>query len=714
MAQLNSKKMRDIHLEALQRFQTAFSAEEKGRKKARDDIRFATVDDGQWDDIAKKRRRDRPRYTINKIAATIREINGDYRQNRIELKLRAKTDSAKDIADTAQGLAKAIVSTSSAELASDTAFNHILLGGLGAWRVWNDFTADSPFDQDIVIKPIFDPLTSVWWDPNSKEPTGKDATYCFVVKDMPREEFERKYPKADFVPFSDARLTSLQRDWCNKDDDTLRVAEYIVRKPVEIDVVRLSDGRVITLEDFEAAQDELAAQGIGGQAVRKKKTFKVTRYMLNGSQMLEQPAELPTKFIPIVRVLGYYHWFENCLRYQGIVRNARDAQRVYNYAVSANIEATALAPKDKILYTPKMIKGFEREWASMNVSNSPGLPYNHDAASGGAPQPLSFAQMPNTALVQQSQQAELDIQATMGRRAPAQGEAPSDKSGRAILALQRQSDQSTFELQSNLALSKEYTGEIIMDMMPRIYDAERQVNILGDDDKAEVVFINQTVQDDAGNDQIVNDLSISDFDVIATVGPAYETKRTEAVNVLANLADNPQFGPVIPDLLAKSLDFPFAEELEQRMRKMLIQQGIVEPNEEEAQAMNTPQAQMQQQIQMQQLQMQMQQQQELIRQLQLQNDNLAANTTRIIADTDLKGQSAQKENAEIESTRVKNYTDLLDALVKKAEAGLPIDPNEVVVMKQTLELLSANIAEDELLLIQQNLNRLQNTQQQIG
>ena len=63
-----------------------------------------SLKDGQWEDLAKRRRRNKPRYTINKVAAAVNEVNGNYRQNQIELKARPMQDIAKEEADVYNGL----------------------------------------------------------------------------------------------------------------------------------------------------------------------------------------------------------------------------------------------------------------------------------------------------------------------------------------------------------------------------------------------------------------------------------------------------------------------------------------------------------------------------------------------------------------------------------------------------------------------------------
>lgn len=713
--QLTSTKNKDIHIEALKRFNTAVSCDEDQRAKATDDTYFSEVEDRQWDEHAKKIRLNRPRYTINKVAAAVREVIADYKQNRVELKLRPKNDESKELLDTYTGLVKSIMSEQSAKLAKDNAFKGIATGGISAWRVLPRFNEDSVFDQDITVEPIWQPLTSVWFDPMAKHPAGRDQRYCFVVEDMAKEVFQAKWPKASTEDFQDTGLISLQKAWYNKEKETVRVAEYFRRTEVREEVVQLSDGRVISVKDFDAGTEQFALEQITEVRRKSRKTFEVKRYMMNGSQILQAPDVIPSQFITIIRVLGFYVWLDGKLHYMGMVRNAKDPAMIYNYSTTANIEATALAPKNKLLYTKKMTAGYEREWKNMNVSNAPGLPFNPDESFPGlTPTPLSFAQQPNMALLQQSQQAELDIQGTMGRRAPAQGEAPSDRSGRAILALQRQSDQSTFDLNDSITISEEFTGEVIIDMMPRVYDGERQVRIIGTDEKEEIVLINQTVKDDLGNDVLINDVSQGKFSVKAAVGPAFETQRVEELNILNSLSENPEFAPFVPDLIAKSLDSPVADELQKRIRKVMIQQGRVEPNEDEqaelAEAANSPQAQQQAQIEEMTFKIQLATMEASLKQIELQNVNLAVNADKVIADTAEKNQAAKENNADTEKARTDNFKTLVDAVIAQREAGIPILPQQLLVMEQTLALLSANLTEDETRMIETQLQTLQQPQ----
>lgn len=712
---LDTDKMNNILKEALVRFDEAVSSDKDERKLAVEDYSFTYNEDGQWDDLAKKRRRNKPRYTINKVAAAVNEVIGAYKQNRIETKAIAQQDSSVEEAQTYQGLVKAIMSTTDAKLAKDTAFKLITTTGFGAIRVINRYSEGNPFEQDICEEPIPEALTSVWFDPLAKDPTAKDGMYVFESTMISREQFKREYPNASFSAFPDALVSKLQSNsWgINNTQDDIRVADYYVKVPTKVKLVLLSDGKIMESGDYELVSDELEEEGITFVDEVTTTKNKVMHYKMSGAEILEQPAELPTKYLPIVRVLGYNELHDNVLHYRGIVRAAKDSQRVYNYAVSANIESVALAPKNKVLATPKMISGFDSDWNNINSSDRPVLRYNPDATasgSGGMPVPYNPSQ-PQPALVQQSQQAELDIQSTMGRRAPAQGESATDRSGRAILALQRQDDAVTFELIDNLVRSEEQVGAIIVDMIPNVLDTERQVAIIGDDDETSIVTINNTITDEETNEEVTyNDMN-KKYRIKTIATPSYETKRSEMVNTLSTLAQDETIKPMVMDLLAKSMDFPYAPELTKRLRKVQLQQGIVEPNEEEMAeiqaAQQTPEAQAQAAQAEAERQYMEQTQVEQLKQLILSNKNLEANINDIMANTENKLKTGEKSEADAEKSRASTYEIIANTIVSQIEAGIPVAPEQMKTLDNSLQLLNADIQEATQKRIVKALSKLQ-------
>jgi hypothetical protein len=694
-----TEKLKDIVAQGLKDYYEATTADQYARALTIDDGNFVFDEDGQWGKLETERRRGKPRYTINLIAAAVNEVNGNYRQNQIEMKALPEQDQSKAEAKTYNGLMRGILSGQNAEVAKDTLFKGITVGGFGAVRVLNQFTDNNPFEQDIEIEPIYDAAETVWFDPKAKHMTGKDGRFVFEEASLTRDSFIERWPNASLTTWPDADVNNMQSDWgMGGTTSDIRVASYYVKERIKVSKTLLSDGSIMLTDDYKEVVEELAEKQVTLVEAKEVDTFKVMHYKMSGTEVLEEPAEVPTTRLPIVRCLGFHEWRNNSLHYRGIVRNAKDPQRVYNYATSANIEAYALAPKQKVMATKKMIAGHEKTWRALNTSDSPVLTYTPDSsAPDGKPIPF-HAVGGSPELVQQAQQAQLDVQQTIGRRAPAQNESAADRSGRAILALQRQDDAVTFELLDNLAMTWTHVAEIVMDMIPVVIDTERQFMILNDDGETEVVTLNQMEKDEqTGKEYRKHDTSRR-YRIKATVGPAFETKRSEQVNVLTALMQDPEMKPIVADLFAKNMDAPFADELTTRIRKSQLKAGIVEPNKEEIEEMQaaaqTPEAQKQKQIEEMREAIQLKSEQLTLQRQELENENLSANIGNLNAAALEKANSAIKDKADVSETYTDVYTKQVDTAIKQIEAGIQPTPEQLESIQQSLQLLTATQRDD--------------------
>ena len=228
---------------------------------------------------------------------------------------------------------------------------------------------------------------------------------------------------------------------------------------------------------------------------------------------------------------------------------------------------------------PAMIEGHETAWKNLNTDNAPGLPYNVDPAApnGGKPTREPPPQFP-AALFNGAQFASDLIKSVSSVvDAPIQSKAAS---GKAIMAVEQQQDVGNFDFIDNLARAKAYGGEIVVDLIQKIYDTERQVMILGEDGRESYKTLNQSVQNpQTGEWQVINDLSQGKYAVTVTVGPSFATQRMETLEMLMQMAQNPAMAPVVADLIAKNMDMPGSDELEKRLRKIGMQQGIIDPGD---------------------------------------------------------------------------------------------------------------------------------------
>lgn len=587
----DTDKLREIHSEAIRRHDEAYAVGQDQMDKSVEDTRFSQVEGAQWDDLAKRRRKNRPRYEINKVQLMVNKTVGDFLQNRISPKTRpAGRDANKKTAEVLNGLIRNIENQSNFKGVAKVAVKEAVCGGMGAWQEYTIAPDDDVFDQEIRRKAIPSAVTRVFFDPAATDLQKRDAMYCFVDEWINTDEFHKKYPgkTADSISAPARGFFHRIKNWFRK--DRVRISDYWVKEPITKKIAQLTDGRVVVLdENFQKIKDELFEQNItiaksaqGNEMVMERQSYKVVHYKISGSDILTGPNEWAGKYIPIVPVFGYSIHIGEDHYYRGLTRFAKDPQRVLNYSVSGVIEATALAPKDPIWMTPKQIGKNGAELAAMNVTNKPIQKYNHDPEEPGAPKRTGAPAL-NAAQVQQVSMMDGFIETTTGLFSPSLGDNPAGQSGKALIAQQAQGDSATFELADNYADAVQYAGEIEIDLIPHIYDNKRQIQIIQPDGESELVMINETINDrQSGEDVNVVDLTKGKYDFTVDIGPSFRTQRTEAVNALTELSrNNPAFAQVSGDLIAKNLNFSESEELTARMRKIGAANGYVELSKEE-------------------------------------------------------------------------------------------------------------------------------------
>ena len=666
--------MDDILKTALERFEITEQHDKEQRQKSIEDRRFVHAEDGQWDDDAISKRQDRPRYTINKVAGAIDQVTGDQRQTRVDIKVRPVSGGADEkTADIFNGLIRNIEGQSDAAAAYDNAFDEMVAGGYGGWRILTEYNDDDTFEQDVRIAPIMSADSSLFFDPAATKYDKQDANYAFVVSTMAVEEFKRRWPEATITEWSQVQHNKSNCEgWYS--EGMIRVAEYWVKEPVKLKLGLLSDGRVINLEEEQEVLDELAATGVKVVKTRTADSHKVVSYKMSGGEILEGPKPWAGKHIPLVPVYGRMTIIDGKPYIRGMVRFAKDPSRIYNYATSASIEAAALTPKDPIWITATQAKGHETQLKNFNTRNSPFMLYNTDPTAPGAPQ-RTGAPAVQAALIQQIQQAGMDIHATTGMEPPSLGNSPELKSGKAILAQQAMGDRGTYIFSDNLAKSIQHTGAILADLIPKIYDTERMVRVLNIDGSSEDAQINvaaldalgqPVVDQQTGKTVMVNDLSLGKYDVVIESGPSYHTQRQESAQQLIDLAQSsPVFEQVAIDLIAKNLNVLENDELTKRIRRVMIKNGTVEPTEEEIEEMGLNQPQQPSASE-----------QALLDSVESQ---IVLNTSTAIN----KDADTEKKRAEAAQTDAKTLKILVETILEKIEKGIPITPLErSILVKQ--------------------------------
>jgi Phage P22-like portal protein len=539
-------------------------SDSNNRAEALDDVRFAAGD--QWPvDVQNSRVLEaRPCLTINKVDAYIRQICNQQRQQRPRIKVHGmNNESDAKIAEILTGICRHIENQSDADSAYDHAFEYAVKMGWGYWRITTDYVREDSFDQEIYIKPVENPFT-VYFDPNSVLPDGSDAERVLITTVISKNVFKKMYPNAEFDQgFSSRGTGDTESEWVTKED--IRIAEYFYTERTKEMLLMLSDGTT-GFSDEIPSKEVLEAAGI--TVVDKRETWrkKIKWCKLTAMEILEE-GEWAGKYIPIVPTYGQEVRVDDKHKKFGLVRMAKDPQRMYNYWSTALTETVALAPKAKWLLAEGQDEGHENEWAMANIKAMPVLRYKQTDIEGRpAPAPTRLQPEPPPAGVMTALSGmNADLMAVVGIFDPSQLP-QGNMSGKALQGQQAQVDMTNFHYYDNLTRSIRHTGRIILDLIPKIYDRERVMRIIGDDGKPEIVTLNQPGTDENGVAKILNDVTVGEYDVVMDTGPGYNSKRQEASESMATiLAADPNLMSQIGDLWFRNMDFPGADVIADRL-----------------------------------------------------------------------------------------------------------------------------------------------------
>lgn len=623
-------------------FDLAFTAESRNRIDMVDDLRFAALD--QWPRDVQVERKNRPMLTLDHIGQSVRKIMGNIRQNMPTIKVDAVDGGAdKDTADVLEDLTRQIEQSSNARNAYINAAKFQVKMGFGVWRVNTVLNTDDIFEQDIVILPVKNPFT-YYFDPDAIMPQKQDGRFMIVSETLSKEKFEAQFPDVE-MPSGIPRqgIGETQTRWY--DSDSVRIGEYFVKSKKKTNITQLSNGVVVNTKDI--TDEDIALyeqQGITPVKDRDVEMDVIDWYKLTAFEILEH-AEWPSKFFPGIPVFGEEDNIEGETMIRGIVRAAKDPQRMYNYWNSAAAETIALQPKAPFLVTKDQIKNYKQFWERANTDNLPYLPYEPDPKAP-PPQRLAPPAM-QTGILQQAAISANDIQQATGVFEASTGALPEQRSGRAVIALQQEADLGQSLFMDNLAEAIRHTGQVILDLIPKYYDTQRVVRLRGEDDTTNFVEINKPILTPDGL-KIQNDLTRGKYDVRVGVGPSFRTRRIEAASSMVELARVfPQILQIAGDLVAKNLDWPGADQLAERLKKILPP-GIADDDD------ITPEQQ-------QAIQQQQQQQQAIQEQaIQLQFAQQTANIANKQADTATKQAQAVQRFSEVEQNDVENAVQMAE------------------------------------------------------
>jgi hypothetical protein len=573
--------------DAREALQQSYDYDRDNRREAMEDLRF--IAGFQWSDAARAERRGRPMITINRSQQFLRQVSNPIRKNMPVIKVEPDGDDQSNMAEIANGMLRRIQYNSSASHVYSQAVEHAVGCGIGWFRIVSKYIDDESFNQEILIKRVFNPLT-VYPDPAALEPDRSDMNWCIVSEPMPLKAFKAKYPgkATDGMETPGNAGGATEIIWGT--GEWVRVAEYWRRKETTKTLALLKDGQLVELTAM--GKKQLAGLKESGAIVttREAKDYTVEMTLVSGQDQLEETYEFPCQYIPLIPVIGAEVPMDKGVYRHGLIRFQREPQQLHNYFLSVAAESLGQQPKSPYLVTQDMIAKYKNLWDNANRDATPYLPYTPDPKAPTAkPERIDPPPMP-AALVQMAQMMAEDMKSATGIYDAALGNRSNETSGVAIAAREEQGNQATFHYVDNLEHSLEHLGRCLVEMIPKVYDTERTLKIMGEDDTEKEITVNKTVMEFAGQPIKVNDLAGMKFNSVRVVlGPSYASRRMEAVNQLMQLVQAfPQVGMVAGDIIAKNLDFDGADQLAERLKALLPPQVLQLENPEGAQAQAPP------------------------------------------------------------------------------------------------------------------------------
>ncbi len=588
---------RQTYLEtARARFQECISAEDTLRRNMLEDKLFRKGE--QWPESAKRLRESegRPCLTVNRLPQFIRQITNQQRENRVSIRVSAR-DSLSDpqTASVIQALVDQIQYESQAQAAYMTACDDQVTMGRGWIRVLTDFAHPNDRHQTPVIKRIRNAF-SVYLDPAHEQLDGSDALYGFVVRDFRPAEYDARFGKQDGERISAEMFNAIgnqKAQWFL--DGSVRVAEYytVTFEPDTLLVLETDDDVLLsTVPTRNVARDEMDQKTIVGILVgerpvrvtaQRPTTRPVVRWsiidgihILDGNEARTDGKVILGTRVPLFPVIGEEVDVNGEVDLRGIVRDAKEPQRRYNYCVSAAVEVAALKPKSPWLVVEGQDEGYEAQWATANIVNYSMLKYKPVIAGGQlAHPPHRNVGGPEIGdLVALTTQASMDLMNVIGRYQASLGASGPEQSGKAIMARQRAGDIGSYNFQDNLNYAIASVGRYLVDIIPACYDVTQIVRILGEDGQAKAVMLHNNDQSapqapPEGVEGIYN-VGVGRFDVTVSTGPSYPSRRAEFTEMAMELTRAyPAAGALLFPYIVRNMDLPYAGEISAALMKAI-------------------------------------------------------------------------------------------------------------------------------------------------
>ncbi len=649
--------------------------------QANEDMRFVNVVGGMWEDFLENSfDAERVKLELDIVSAPLQRFLGEWDLNRVGVDYKPDDSKTSDKdAEMLNGIYRADFRNFSGTIATDQAVDEAATCGVGALKFSTVFEDDEDPENEnmrVIWVPIANAYKTVIWDQAAQRIDKRDARWCTVLKPFTRDSFEEKYPGKDPV-------SAYQPDDLTYNNGNIYTPDFVyvatryeaVKKKETIFIYEnLQTGEVetYTKDDHELVKDELRADEFRTfKRERKIVRRSVEKTVFSGSEVLDKTRRIAGKYIPIIPFYGYRQYVDGVEWYRGLVRKLKDAARLFNMQVSQLAENAASGGQEVPIFNPEQMENpdIQAIWADKN--NQPYLLADSVRDESG--------KVVQTGPIGYSKPAQLDgSTAALLKIVPeyvqgVSGGAPQDTlgpdaSGKAIQAMIKRENLTTYKVTKNIADAIEWAGEVYQAIASEVYTTQRILRTVGKDGAQNATQLLKTVMDEeTGRLVESNTLKGKKFRAYSDIGPQYESMREQTVEELKGMMEalsktevGAKYTPAIIAVLLTNISGVGLDPIKEMVRKDMLAQGLVEPENEEEQALvqalrqpkEDPDAKLKESV---------------TNQQNAEAGNLQASSIDKIASAEKKGAQTQKILADIENDKGKLFLNAQKQLMERRE-----------------------------------------------
>ena len=552
----------------------------------------------QWDaaDLSTLDDQGRPALTINTILPTINTVIGEQSTRRMDVTFKPRGNGQQEIADTLTKLFLQISDNNKLDWVEAQVFSDGLIQDRGWFDVRIDFDDHIQGEVRITSK---DPL-DILIDPDGKDYDPRTWNEVFETKWMSLDEIEEIYgqKKADKLRITVEQGSALGTDSIEYEEtrygDTYSGVEYQQGNTTNPEENRaLRSVRVIERQYYRLKECMFYVDRFTGDMrqvpygwTKKKREQFADEYDLDIIEKLVRKVRWTVTADLIVLhddwspydhfTLVPYFPFWRRGRPFGMVRNLISPQEQLNKISSQELHIVNTTANSGWIVESGSLSGMDADDLEEHGAET-GLVLEFNRGFN-PPAKIPPNQIP-TGLDRISQKAAVNIKQISGISDSMLGTDSPEVSGVAIQAKQNRGAMMIQVPLDNLAKSRQYLAEKILNLVQAYYTEERVVQIVNEADPmkgSDPMVLNQMTPEG----EIINDLTVGEYDVVISSSPARdnfdEMQFAEALQLR-------QVGVPIPnDVVVDFSHLARKGEIAQRIRAM---EGTNPPSEQEAQMM---------------------------------------------------------------------------------------------------------------------------------